>query len=337
MHTRGRTHTYSHARARTHTHIHMHTHTSTHPHTQIRTHAHAHNCTYYLCQNCTIDQVAKLIELTTSVDEPGLAPHSSQWLIFGQRHSIFSFIFIYLFILVFPQHTLILRHTHLAVGNHSEIKEKKDACNHTWRGSNSQHFNWKTTSQATRPHMRTHIQLCCAARELEMISYMYSTVYYCVVGVRRMWWNCNCMLYGRGGGGLGPNLLCSLHGLVQNLAMILIQFPLYTHMVVIVVRLTNRLSGIDVYRFVPRFLEKKRRDTAFTTSYENSNPYYILRTEADLPFSTPPPPPPPPPPSVCNTEFEHIPWTWTHALEDVQFAYGFLLLPPCLSLNAKSP
>ena len=40
---------------------------------------------YYLCQNCTIDQVAKLIELTTTVEEPGLAPHSSQWLCFGQR------------------------------------------------------------------------------------------------------------------------------------------------------------------------------------------------------------------------------------------------------------
>ena len=165
-HTCAHTHVLTRACTHTHTHIHMHTHTSTHPHTQIRTHAHAHNCTYYLCQNCTIDQVAKLIELTTSVDEPGLAPHSSQWLIFGQCHSIFSFIFIYLFILVFPQHTLILRHTHLAVGNHSEIKEKKDACNHTWRGSNSQHFNWKTTSQATAPYGLTcaHTYNCVVQR-----------------------------------------------------------------------------------------------------------------------------------------------------------------------------
>ena len=111
-------------------------------------------CAYYLCQNCTTDQVAKPIELTTTVEEPGLAPHSSQWLFLASDNSIFL-------IIILPppppHNTLIHRHTHLAVGNHPEIeKEKKDVCNCTRRGSNPQCFDWKSTAQTTHTRAHTH-------------------------------------------------------------------------------------------------------------------------------------------------------------------------------------
>ena len=47
-------------------------------------------CTYYLCQNCTTDQGAKPVELTTTVEEPGFAPHSSQWLFLASDNFIYD-------------------------------------------------------------------------------------------------------------------------------------------------------------------------------------------------------------------------------------------------------
>ena len=100
-------------------------------------------CAYYLCQSCTTDQVAEPIELTTTFEEPGLTPQSSQWLFFWPV-TIPSFFFFLSFLFFFiPYNTLTLRHIHLAVDNHPEIeKEKKDVCNCTRRGSNE--------------HVRTH-------------------------------------------------------------------------------------------------------------------------------------------------------------------------------------
>ena len=94
------------------------------------------------------------IELTTTVEEPGLAPHSSQWLFLASDNSIFLNLFL---ILLIYHNTLILRHTHLAVGNHPEIeKEKKDVCNCTRRRSNRQCYDWKSTAQTTAPYRHTH-------------------------------------------------------------------------------------------------------------------------------------------------------------------------------------
>ena len=80
--------------------------------------------------------------LTTTIEEPGLTPHSSQQLFSASDNSFFFFFF--------SVHTLILIHAHLAVGNHPEIEnEKKDVCNRTRRGSNWQYFDWKSTAQIT--------------------------------------------------------------------------------------------------------------------------------------------------------------------------------------------
>ena len=105
-------------------------------------------CAYYLCQNCTTDQVAKPIVLTTTVEEHGLAPHSSQLLFLARNNSIFY--------ILFPHNTLTLRHTHLAVGNHPEIeKEKKEAHTHTDTHTHTHtqthtHTHSKIHSTATR-------------------------------------------------------------------------------------------------------------------------------------------------------------------------------------------
>ena len=62
-----------------------------------------------------------LIELTTTIEEPGITPHGSQWLVLASDYSFFfSFFFPHMY-------SDIHRLTHLAVGNHPEIeKEKKD-------------------------------------------------------------------------------------------------------------------------------------------------------------------------------------------------------------------
>ena len=79
------------------------------------------------------------------------APSGCFW---PAKIQFFYYIFIY-------HNTLILRHTHLAVGNHPEIeKEKKDVCNCTRWGSNPQCFDWKSTAQTTTPYMHTRAYTC---------------------------------------------------------------------------------------------------------------------------------------------------------------------------------
>ena len=117
------THTHTHTCAHTHTHActHRHTHTHTHIHTHTHTHTHLYTCTcpshncndsesyalaQALCWNCTTEQIASLIELTTTIEEPGITPHGSQWLVLA---SDYSFFFFFLF---FHTHTHIHTHTH---------------------------------------------------------------------------------------------------------------------------------------------------------------------------------------------------------------------------------
>ena len=96
-----------------------------------------------LCANmCFVPELhhrsgCKLIELTTTVEEPGLAPHSSQWLFLASSFFLST------------MHT----QTYTFCLLHPEIeKEKKDVCNRTRRGSNPRCFDWKSTAQATAPY-----------------------------------------------------------------------------------------------------------------------------------------------------------------------------------------
>ena len=92
----------------TYTHIHTHTHTYTYMHQHTHIHLWTFGdpssqkmivicaCAYYLCWNCTTDQVASLIELTTTIiliEEPGLTPHGSQWLALANDYSFFFLFF----------------------------------------------------------------------------------------------------------------------------------------------------------------------------------------------------------------------------------------------------
>ena len=89
---------YTHSLTPKFSHPHSLTHTFSHTHILSRTHSltplldlwrpifvdddsHMRMC-ILLVLECKADQVAKLIELTTTVEEPGLAPHNSQWLNF---------------------------------------------------------------------------------------------------------------------------------------------------------------------------------------------------------------------------------------------------------------
>ena len=108
-------------------------------------------CAYYLCQNCITDQVAKPVELTTAVEKPGLAPHSSQWLFLPSYNSIFLLHFIY-----FPTttHSYSDIHIWLLVTTQSWRRRRK-TCVATLRGDRTR--NVSTGNRLHPPPTHTHL------------------------------------------------------------------------------------------------------------------------------------------------------------------------------------
>ena len=130
---------------------HARTPLETHRHRRWWSYAHAH---------ITCSRIAPPIRLQSWSNWPPLlkslvlhhtAPSGCFW------PAKIPFCNILFFSFFFSHNTLILRHAHLAVGNHPEIeKEKKDVCSCTRRGSNTQCFDRKSTAQTTTPYRHTH-------------------------------------------------------------------------------------------------------------------------------------------------------------------------------------
>ena len=116
---------------------------------------------YNLHQNFTIEQVARLVDLITTVEEHGLAAHRSQWLFLAGDNSLYVFItfhFCYCFYVSHNTHSRSGKHICLFVTTKRYRRRRKTLCVRSQMRLNPLCVN-------TRKHARTHVQACACSRK----------------------------------------------------------------------------------------------------------------------------------------------------------------------------